>query len=47
MGFGSSDIYGNEDCLHLNVFTPKKLHEDTIQGKRAKLPVLVWIHGGG
>ncbi len=30
---------GNEDCLKLNVFTPKKL------GKN--LPVMVWIHGGG
>ena len=30
---------GNEDCLKLNVFTPHKPGQ--------KLPVMVWIHGGG
>ena len=29
-----------EDCLYLNVWTPAKTPED-------KLPVFVWIHGGG
>jgi len=28
----------NEDCLYLNVFTPNV---------KTKLPVLVWLHGGG
>ncbi|XP_070544212.1 para-nitrobenzyl esterase-like [Ptychodera flava] len=32
-------IIGNEDCLHLNVFTP------TLDPS-ANLPVMVWIHGG-
>lgn len=31
----------NEDCLFLNVFTP------AAHNPSAKLPVIVWIHGGG
>lgn len=31
---------GSEDCLTLNVYTPAK-------AIKSKLPVLVWVHGGG
>ena len=30
---------GQENCLHLNIYKPRDIVE--------KLPVLVWIHGGG
>jgi para-nitrobenzyl esterase len=33
----------SEDCLTLNVWRPQG---SPLQGKAAKLPVLVWIHGG-
>ncbi|KAG8238600.1 hypothetical protein J437_LFUL017618 [Ladona fulva] len=33
---------GDEDCLFLNVFTPKIVKNDMEE----KLPVMVWIHGG-
>ena len=38
---GKGEYTGSEDCLYLNVFTPKKLSSDK------KLPVMFWIHGGG
>lgn len=38
--FGGGGDNANEDCLTLNVWTPAN-------HKAAKLPVMVWIHGGG
>lgn len=40
LGAFAGPASANEDCLTLNIFTPK-------MGASAKLPVIVWIHGGG
>lgn len=37
-------LTGNEDCLYLNVYTPPL---DAIKKASGKLPVMVYIHGGG
>ena len=36
---------GNEDCLYLNVWTPK-FKPDEVPKAEDRLPVMVWIHGG-
>jgi para-nitrobenzyl esterase len=38
--FNWADGIQNEDCLHLNVWTPSV-------NDNAKRPVMVWLHGGG
>ena len=37
---------GSEDCLYLNIWTPQ-LTQDQVKGSQDKLPVMMWIHGGG
>ena len=38
---GNGLYVGSEDCLFLNVFTPKNINQEK------NLPVMFWIHGGG
>jgi len=37
---GKTAFVGTEDCLYLDIFTPSKSFDE-------KLPVMLWIHGGG
>ena len=39
-------FYGNEDCLTLDVYAPRREPGDVPSGLLS-LPVMVWIHGGG
>jgi len=40
---GSGGTFGKEDCLFLNVIRPHRNNNGALQ----RLPVMVWIHGGG
>ena len=37
---------GQEDCLYLNVYAPR-FAEAEVPNAEARLPVMLWIHGGG
>ena len=39
-------LEGEEDCLLLNIYTPKNVITDG-NSTNPKLPVMIWIHGGG
>ncbi|XP_063991922.1 carboxylic ester hydrolase-like [Diachasmimorpha longicaudata] len=42
--FRKDYVIGHEDCLYLNVYTPKMNYETV--GANHKYPVMVWFHGG-
>lgn len=37
---------GSEDCLYMNIFSPA-LSPEVIEKGETKLPVMLWLHGGG
>ncbi|MEE2662794.1 MAG: carboxylesterase family protein [Myxococcota bacterium] len=45
-GADAGEPTGSEDCLYLNVFAPR-FSPEAVPGPDARLPVMVWIHGGG
>ncbi|XP_063991352.1 uncharacterized protein LOC135169896 [Diachasmimorpha longicaudata] len=42
----AQEYFGSENCLYLNVYTPKVSYFESDQEVH-KYPVMVWIHGGG
>ncbi|XP_071528390.1 pyrethroid hydrolase Ces2a-like [Panulirus ornatus] len=46
---GVRNVSGDEDCLYLNVYTPKKCVDRRYPSEAGAsgLPVMVWLHGGG
>ncbi len=45
-GAEGAELAGDEDCLYLNVFAPPFPPGEVPTGEE-RLPVMVWIHGGG
>ena len=43
--FGAADIVGQEDCLFLNVYTPR-VHGNGSVSNATLAPVMVYVHGG-
>ena len=37
----------SEDCLYLNIWTPAAATTTTAKSAQERLPVIVWIYGGG
>ena len=44
--FEGSTYIGNEDCLYLNIWSPPFADNEIPAGDQ-RLPVMVWVHGGG
>jgi para-nitrobenzyl esterase len=42
----AGEIVGEEDCLTLNVWSPR-FAPGAVPGEGKRLPVMLWIHGGG
>src|SRR5262249_11867553 len=43
---GATGVIGSEDCLTLDVWAPR-FEPGAVPAAGARLPVMVWIHGGG
>jgi para-nitrobenzyl esterase len=43
---GETGVIGSEDCLTLDVWAPR-FEPDELPAANERLPVMVWIHGGG